>query len=108
MQILLQDKYNIGALTVNIEFMWLDAKRISKPCYINSIFTVNTPILYFNLLKICVLFLGLSQEKIHLSLHKFSVITHVADIVGENIPEVGNLYVKLEHNRLMKLFDKTS
>jgi hypothetical protein len=33
---------------------------------------------------------------------------HVADIVGEDIPEVGNLYVKLEHNRLMKLFDKTS
>ena len=82
---------------------------VSKPRHIfNSIFTVNTPILYFNLLKICVLFLGLSQEKIHLSLHKFSVITHVADIVGENIPEVGNLYVKLEHNRLMKLFDKTS
>ena len=28
MQILLQDKYNIGALTVNIEFMWLGTKRM--------------------------------------------------------------------------------
>ena len=55
--ILLQDKYNIGVLTVNIEFMWLGTKRMerlvearlspgSKPCHINSIFTVNTPILY--------------------------------------------------------------
>ena len=56
---LLQDKYNIGALTltVNIEFMWLGTKRmerlaearlspISKPRNINSIFTVNTLILY--------------------------------------------------------------
>jgi hypothetical protein len=25
LQILLQDKYNIGVLTVNIEFMWLDS-----------------------------------------------------------------------------------
>ena len=38
---LLQDKYNIGVLTLNIEFMWL-----GKPRHINSIFTVNTPILY--------------------------------------------------------------
>jgi hypothetical protein len=56
-QILLQDKYNIGVLTVNIEFMWLGTKRVerlakgrfspvSKPRHINSIFTVNTPILY--------------------------------------------------------------
>ena len=59
-KILLQDKYNIGVLTVNIEFMWLGTKRmeklekarlspISKPCHINSIFTVNTPILYMYL-----------------------------------------------------------
>ena len=57
LQILLQDKYNIGVLMVNIEFMWLGTKRMerlvearlspgSKPCHINSIFTVNTPILY--------------------------------------------------------------
>ena len=57
LQILLQDKYNIDVLTVNIEFMWLGMKRmeilakvrlspVSKPRHINSIFTVNTPILY--------------------------------------------------------------
>ena len=57
MQILLQDKYNIGALTVNIECMWLGTKRgkdslklvlspVSKPRHINYIFIVNTPILY--------------------------------------------------------------
>jgi len=56
-QILLQDKYNIGVLTVNIELIWLDTKRmerfskahlspVSKPGHINHIFTVNTPILY--------------------------------------------------------------
>jgi hypothetical protein len=36
MQILLQDKYNIGALTVNIEFMWLGTKRLerlAKACF---------------------------------------------------------------------------
>ena len=27
-QILLQDKYNIDVFTVNIEFMWLDTKRM--------------------------------------------------------------------------------
>jgi hypothetical protein len=49
---LLQDKYNIGVVTVNIEFIWLSTKRkerltkasISKPLHINSKFTVNTPI----------------------------------------------------------------
>ena len=57
LQILLQDKYNIGVLMVNIQFMWLGTKRmerltkarlspVSKPRHINSIFTVNTPILY--------------------------------------------------------------
>ena len=57
MQILLQDKYNIGVLTVNIEFMWrgLETGEIQAlvslyirfvPSHINSIFTVNTPILY--------------------------------------------------------------
>ena len=60
LQILLQDKYNIGVLMVNIEFMWLGTKRmeklekarlspVSKPRHINSIFTVNTPILYMYL-----------------------------------------------------------
>ena len=56
---LLQDKYNIDVhvLTVDIEFMWLGTKRmeilakahlspVSKPRHINSIFTLNTPILY--------------------------------------------------------------
>ena len=50
----MQDKYNIGLLTVNIEFIWLGAKRGERlaksssftPCQINSIFTVNRPILY--------------------------------------------------------------
>jgi hypothetical protein len=57
LQILLQDKYNIGVLAVNIEFMWLGTKQmerfakahlspVSKPRHINSIFTINTPILY--------------------------------------------------------------
>jgi hypothetical protein len=27
---LLQDKYNIGVLTVNIEFMWLGTKRVER------------------------------------------------------------------------------
>ena len=47
MQLLLQDKYNIGVLTVNIECMWLSTKRmeklaksrlspVSKPRHINS------------------------------------------------------------------------
>jgi hypothetical protein len=53
-QIVLQDRYDISVLTVNIEFMWLGARRmerlakarlspppISKPRHINSIFTVN-------------------------------------------------------------------
>jgi hypothetical protein len=30
LQILLQDKYNIGALTVNIEVMWLGTKRFER------------------------------------------------------------------------------
>jgi hypothetical protein len=57
LQILLQDKYNISVLTVNIEFMWLGKKRVerldksrpspvSKPRHIHSVFIVNTPILY--------------------------------------------------------------
>jgi len=60
LQILLQDKYNIGVLKLNIEFMWLGTKRmerfakarlspVSKSRLINSIFTVNTPILYITL-----------------------------------------------------------
>ena len=36
-QILLQDKYNIAIARLSL---------ISKPRHINSIFTVNTPILY--------------------------------------------------------------
>jgi hypothetical protein len=30
LQILLQDKYNIGVLTVNVEFMWLGTKRMER------------------------------------------------------------------------------
>jgi hypothetical protein len=30
LQILLQDKYNIGVLTVNIEFMWLGTKQVER------------------------------------------------------------------------------
>ena len=30
LQILLQDKYNIGVLTVNIKFMWLGTKRMER------------------------------------------------------------------------------
>jgi len=30
LQILLQDKYNIGVLTVNIECMWLGTKRMER------------------------------------------------------------------------------
>ena len=55
----MQDKYNIGVLTVNIECMWLGTKwmerfakvrlsLVSKPHHINSIFTVNTPIMYIS------------------------------------------------------------
>ena len=30
LQILLQDKYNIGVLTVDIEFIWLGTKRLER------------------------------------------------------------------------------
>jgi hypothetical protein len=30
LQILLQEKYNIGVLAVNIEFMWLGMKRMER------------------------------------------------------------------------------
>ena len=30
LDILLQDKYNIGVLTVNIKFMWLGTKRVQR------------------------------------------------------------------------------
>jgi len=30
LQILLQDKYNIGVLTVTIEFMWLGTKQMER------------------------------------------------------------------------------
>jgi len=65
LQILLQDKCNIGVLTVNIEFMWLCTKRmerlakarlspVSRPHHINSIFSCskisNIP---YNLLFVC-------------------------------------------------------
>jgi len=30
LQIVLQDKYNIDILTVNIEFMWLGTKRVER------------------------------------------------------------------------------
>ena len=57
MQILLQDKYNIGVLMVNIELMWRGLETGERralvslyirlePSHINSMFTVNTPILY--------------------------------------------------------------
>ena len=60
LHILLQDKYNIDVLTVNIEFMWLGTKRterlanaclslVSKPHHINSIFTINAAIMYISL-----------------------------------------------------------
>jgi hypothetical protein len=60
LQILLQDEYNIGVLTVNIEFMLLGTKQmvrltkarlspVSKSRRVNYIFTVNTPILYITL-----------------------------------------------------------
>jgi hypothetical protein len=54
----LQDKYNIGLLLVNIELIWLGAKRgerlakssschpVSHPRQINYIFTISRPILY--------------------------------------------------------------
>jgi hypothetical protein len=59
---LLQDKYNIGVLTVNIELArngWKDSLKlvlspVSKPRHINSIFTVNTPILYMYFLQLFV------------------------------------------------------
>ena len=57
LRIVLQDKYNIGILTVNMKFTWFRTKRmnrlakphlspVSKPRHINYIFTVNTPIFY--------------------------------------------------------------
>jgi uncharacterized membrane-anchored protein YitT (DUF2179 family) len=51
--------YNIGVLTVNIEFMWRGLETGERralanfstcfvPTHINSMFTVNTPILYLS------------------------------------------------------------
>ena len=48
--------YNIGLLTVNIEFMWRGletGKERALASLSNSIFTVNTPILYLSCIKIC-------------------------------------------------------
>jgi len=56
--------YNIGVLRVNIEFMWRGLETGERralasisirfvPSHINSIFTVNTPILYLSCNKIC-------------------------------------------------------
>ena len=33
---LLQDKYNIGVLTVNIELMWLGTKRVKRLAKVRS------------------------------------------------------------------------
>ena len=48
--------YNIGVLMVNIELMWggleMGERRAFVPSHINSIFTVNTPILYLSCNKI--------------------------------------------------------
>ena len=46
LRIVLQDKYTIVVLTVNIKFTWFRGSPVSKPRHINSIFTVNTPIFY--------------------------------------------------------------
>ena len=49
---------HIGVLTVNIELMWrgleTGERRALVPSHINSIFTVNTPILYLSWNKICI------------------------------------------------------
>ena len=56
--------YNISVLTVNIEFMWRGLEMGERralaslsirfvPSHINSIFTVNAPILYFSCNQIC-------------------------------------------------------
>ena len=65
-QILLQDKYNIGVLTVNIECMWLGTKRmerivrgrlypVSKPhkLYINREYTNTVYIFAFGNIVLC-------------------------------------------------------
>ena len=56
--------YNIGTLTVNVEFMWRGLETGERralaglsicfvPSHINSIFTVSTSILYLSCNKIC-------------------------------------------------------
>ena len=65
-QTLLQDKYNIGVLTVNIECMWLGTKRmeriarvriysVSKPhkLYINRQYTNTVNIFAFGKIVLC-------------------------------------------------------
>jgi uncharacterized membrane-anchored protein YitT (DUF2179 family) len=104
LQILLQDKYNIGALTVNIEFMWLGTKQmerlakaslspLSKSRHINSIFTiihqycifiaVNAPILYLSCNKICIemLFNLIIIKKDNRNPIDTSIIVSVRDVV---------------------------
>ena len=55
--------YKIGVLTVNIEFMWRGLETWERralaslsirfmPSHINSIFTINTPILYLSCNKV--------------------------------------------------------
>jgi hypothetical protein len=48
LQILLQDKYNIGVLTVNIEFMWLCTKQIETlaKARLSPFLSLVTSILY--------------------------------------------------------------
>ena len=47
--------YNIGVLTVNIEFIWRGLET-GKRRSLKSIFTVNTPILYLSCNTICKVF----------------------------------------------------
>ena len=60
LKILLQDKYKIGVLTINIEYMRVDMERmerltqirltpVSKDRHIHSILTANTPVSYIYL-----------------------------------------------------------
>jgi hypothetical protein len=68
------DKYNIGLLMVNIDWIWLDAKgwkdslikllflSVSQSCHINIIFTINRAVVYLWQHFYCVVFQRLSQQ----------------------------------------------
>ena len=113
MQILLQDKYNIGVLKVNIEFMWLCTKDslkaclspVSKPCHINSIFSQYTNIVY--ILNLLSSIPDCFSAWLSMSLENHSVNSSCeSNIVGMIKCNKAQSYIKKTKNKNRTLFKK--